>query len=246
MNNRSTSVLGEFSWNVQSCSLENIKQYLSPEIDTFIKNIKKCAKISQDKQIHKLLNSKSVDRFEAISKSFALELPDSIPEKERLDSAFLIRQWIILGAVVETVLQIFLTVYLSDYRKSSWNLWKNFNESFKSDIFKLINEKKESKIITKAQSESFKSAIKEKIREHSQQVMVDKLMLDSLIQFYEKEKIVDAQFVAELRIIQKNRNCVHLFSDRQIDDINQLIHSIYFLGRLIHELIFRMPLEDIE
>lgn len=231
----------QFSWDENDCSLENIKAYMLLESDSFIANIIKAAGISTNDQIRQLLNSKSIDRFKIIIDSFVRDLPDTISDIKNLRDDFLIQEWILLGAITENILQIFLSVYLRDYKNSKWKLWDNFNSSFKDDIFLFIDGELKKGIITQEQSKSFKNAVKNKIKEHTQKPEVDKLMLDSLIQFYTDEHIIDKEFIAELKIIQMNRNCVHLFLNRNISDIKQLVHSIYFMGRLINELNYRLP-----
>lgn len=45
---------------------------------------------------------------------------------------------------------------------------------------------------------------------------VDKVMLDELILFYDKNDILDKDDIQILRNIKSNRNCIHAYMERNI------------------------------
>lgn len=110
-----------------------------------------------------ILNKNVFNRYKglAISLSFPYEnfkkyISQSVQfenQEEELcavEKGLLIQTWASLGSILESTLQIFLTVYLEDYLKSSWNKWDekvivqldDVIERLDNDLKKLVEKKK--------------------------------------------------------------------------------------------------------
>lgn len=72
---------------------------------------------------------------------------------------------------------------------------------------------------------------------------VEKVMLDEIISFYEKNKILDQDDIEVLRSIQKNRNCIDAYMDRDIGLWSEMQYCIRFFCALLEILTFRLPEE---
>lgn len=73
---------------------------------------------------------------------------------------------------------------------------------------------------------------------------VEKVMLDEIILFYEKNEILDQDDIEALRSIQKNRNCIHAYMERNIGTWQDLQYSVRFFCALLETLTIRMPGES--
>jgi len=228
-------------------ALSNLLVKISAE---FRSDAIKCAKYSYDPKIQALITEESMNRFEAIVGCLSSDLKeifyyttddiDSISVGESL--GLKMKDWIMLGSAVEASLQIFLSVYLTDYESSNWNQWISFNvDNAKKPIFEVVDKLVNDNVIESPQGQSLKGAIKEKIKEHTKLTRVDKVMLNDLILFFDNKNILDEDDVACLRDIQNSRNCVHAYSDRNIGTWEDLKYCIRFFCSLMEVFISQFP-----
>jgi nitrogen regulatory protein PII-like uncharacterized protein len=161
---------------------------------------------------------------------------------ESSQSATKLTAWILLGSLTETVLQMFLSFYLDDYKKEKWMQWVDFEiEKVKQPIMKCINDLESSDVIEKSQSQSLKNAIKESIKEHTKEHQVQKIMLNELIQLFAYLKLMDKDEIDNLKTIQSNRNGIHSFQSRMIGNWHNLQYSVRFFCYLMEWIIERLP-----
>jgi len=230
--------------------LEDLSNLLVKISAEFRSNAIKCAKYSYDPKIQELITEESMNRFEAIVGCLSSDLKeifyyttddiDSISVGESL--GLKMKDWIMLGSAVEAILQIFLSVYLTDYQSSNWNQWISFNvDNAKKPIFEVIDKLVNDNVIESPQGKSLKEAIKKKIKEHTKLKSVDKVMLNDLILFFDNNNILDEDDVTCLRDIQNNRNCVHAYSNRNIGTWEDLKYCIRFFCYLMEVFIGQFP-----
>ncbi|MEG0275779.1 MAG: hypothetical protein RR630_02015 [Coprobacillus sp.] len=226
---------------------KELDKTLEQTFDEFIKQSLLCADLSNNSNVQKLINKKNLEKFRSLIYLLQKDLSvidlyeigvfDSIEEMgERM------KLWIVLGSLVEMTMQIFLSVYLYDYQISNWLQWEEFGIG-KTDklLTELIDELLIKGIINKNVSKSLKKSLKETIKKHTEVKEIDKIMLDELIQFFDKMKIIESEEKEQLQIIQRNRNCIHAYSEREINSWKYLKESIYFFLYLLKKIINRFP-----
>lgn len=190
--------------------------------------------------VKNLYSASSIKRF-VILKSEMIEAFAAYKDNLKPDAPM--KQWILLGAVLEIVLQIFLTVYYPDYLKEKWQQWDNIDEdAVHNCVNNLLKDMVKDKKITSDQRKSLVKAIDGKIAEHSEVHEVSHVMLDELIALYTKARIFeDSDYVDCFRIIQKNRNCIHAYAERVIDGWDNLLQSANMFGCIVSEMKYRSP-----
>lgn len=230
--------------------LEDLSAMLLQKSQDFLGEAIKCAEVSSNTEIKKLITESSVERIEAVIHIIASDLKDifyyqsdDIEGSSKGEALSLkMKDWIMLGSAIESILQTFLSIYLHDYKKSNWKQWTDFEfEKVKDKIFIPINELINDGTIKREYGNSMKEAIKDKIKEHTTSIPVDKIMLDELILFYQKNDILDTDDIDQLRYIQSNRNCIHTFAERNIGNWSDLLYSIRFFCYLLDLLLDRLP-----
>ena len=156
-----------------------------------------------------------------------------------------LKHWILLGAVTEVTLQIILAVYYTDYIKERWQLWDGVDvESVKNELSKVLQQEVELGKLTPQQKKSISGAISKKIEEHTSEHSIRRIMLEELIQFAEKTGLLyNDSLLDQLRIIQRNRNGIHAFSDRGIDGWDVLRTSVNSLGYIMNDFSGRFTAE---
>lgn len=201
---------------------------------------------SLDKEAIELISNDSMKRFCILSEKMASELDSIIDEYDPLENNYqntsLLTSWIILGSLTETVLQIFLAFYISDYKDSQWKQWTNFKkEEVNNKIYSSIKELIDKKIIDNEQGKSLKNAIKSTIKKHCTEHPVQRIMLDELIQFYKEQELLDNDEIKLLRKIQSNRNGIHSFENRTLDGFEEIILAVKFWCYLLEWILLRLP-----
>lgn len=231
----------QIEWNKLSENLELT-------VNEFIKQSLLCADLSPEHNIKDLINKDSMEKFEALTHLLQNELANiGLYETGVFDNCTeqlgeKIKLWIILGSLVEMTMQIFLSVYMSDYERAHWLQWKDF-EIGKTDrvLVESIDELFNKGIINKDVSKSLKNSLKDTIKKHTKVKQIDKIMLDELIQFFSKMEIIGDEEKKQLKTIQKNRNCIHAYSNREIDSWKCLTESVYFFLYLLKKFTRRFP-----
>lgn len=213
----------------------------------------KCGYISGNHDIAKLLSDENLNRFVAISNSIIFPLKDvdyDLITLFGLDNPIeelgrLMQCWITLGSAVESALQIFLAVYLSDYERSGWHKWEIFNsEEVQNDLVVAINDLKVKGCLNKDQANSLKDLIKKELKTRKSLPKLETVMLFDLIEFYRKEVKLDGESIAKLNMIREYRNCIHAFKARDLGEWEVLLDAMRFFCSLILELQSMMPDAD--
>lgn len=228
---------------------EEMKSYLIEVSDKFVQKALILASQSNNMTVQKLVNEKSMQRFGAVIDALSENMEDIFYYTyEDLEgntvSGLKMKSWILLGSATEVILQVFLSIYIEDYQSSNWQQWEEFSESeVKSAIFDTLNKLTEEGKIRSEYVRSIKQAVRDEIRYHVKMHHVEKVMLDEIISFYEKSKILDQDDIEVLRSIQKNRNCIHAYMDRDIGLWSEMQYCIRFFCALLETLTFRLPEE---
>lgn len=228
---------------------EDMKSYLIEVSNKFIQKVLILANQSNNIVVKKLVNEKSAQRFEAVIDALSENMEDIFYYTyEDLEgnavSGLKMKSWILLGTATEVVLQVFLSIYIEDYQSANWQQWEEFSETeVKNAIFATLNKLMEEGKIKREYVRSIKDAVCDEIKYHIKIHPIERIMLDEIISFYEKNRILDKDDIEILRSIQKNRNCIHAYMDREIGLWSQLQYCIRFFCALIETLIFRMTEE---
>lgn len=209
-----------------------------------------CAEHSPESEACKHINKKSIKRFLATVENLIGEM-ENIPyyQQKKLEKqyenqilGFKMKLWIFLGSVLESTMQIFLSVYLYDYKNSNWKVWIGVEEEkLTKRIFPVIDTLVNEGEIDHKQKKSLKNVLKKEIEKHKSISDVTKMMLEELIVFYHKNNICNKEEIEKLRLIQKNRNCIHSYREREVDSYWELINSILFLVDFMKKLMRRFP-----
>lgn len=147
-----------------------------------------------------------------------------------------------MGSAVETSLQIFLAIYLNDYKKSNWGKWENFNQDIvKKSMTELIVKLRDSGHINLSNSKSLNNDIKDYLKKKSDVTGLENLNLQNLTSFFDTVVEWDKCGIDELKKIRLNRNVVHSFKQRQIDGWDDLVHSLKYYCVLLIDLQSMMP-----
>lgn len=240
--------MNKLIWDEEmDCGWEDLSKRLVDTCHKFTNTILEAVKFSPNIESKELLHSECMERFESITGVVADTIKDGLYyECEDLDNktqnALKLNSWILLGSLTETVLQMFLAFYISDYKKEKWQQW----EQFKTDqvqkpildcIQNLVNEGN----LEPQQAKSLKNAIKDTIKEHTKEHPVTKVMLDELIQLYGHLELMDDDEISYLRDIQSNRNGIHSFQNRQMGTWNDLQFDVRFFCYLLEWVIYHLP-----
>lgn len=132
---------------INNSNMKETLEILNEITDEYAIDASKCAYCSYNSEIQVLLSEGSLERFRAITKAIGYPLKDYNYEfylfnigDNNEELARLMQSWITLGSSLETALQIFLGIYLSDYKNSGWEKWKEFNyETVKDEIYRAID-----------------------------------------------------------------------------------------------------------
>ena len=227
------------------CSWKELEIKLTETMMLFKNYMNRVTSVSQNDEIKRLVNQDALEKLIEFTRLMTddFEIPEMHNEKDtRNGDVYRLHSWIMLGALTECVLQMFLTTYIDDYKSSQWQQWDQFEEG---EVINTINDSidscvKKSKLKSN-QGRSLKDAITDKIEQHTKEHSVEKIMLDEIIQFYKKMKIIDDNEFEILRMIQRNRNGIHLFEDRAIGSWKELKYCINCFCNLLDNLILRLP-----
>lgn len=241
----------DYIWNkINDLDLIELPNCFFNTSKKFAISLLNCADFSVNSEIKSLINNKSMNRFEAITKKLSTDLNKFCVKNKLLEDEDLgekIMLWILLGSITEFVLQSFLTIYIDNFDDSKWQQWENFNaEKVKKKVVDFFNNLVKEGFLDSVQGLSLKNAFKSSIKKHTTYHSIEKIMLDELIQFYIENKIVDKDEITLLRKIQQNRNCIHSYMDRDIGTWQNLQYSVRFLVYLMESFIERLPDVDCE
>ncbi len=188
------------------------------------------------------MNENSLKRFERLFVELAASLPKCDPGYDPLP----LTQWILLGAITEVSLQIILAVYHTDFLNERWQLWEDTETaSIRNQIDELLKKAVAEGKISAKQRKTIVGAIDDEIKKHTKHHEIDRIMLDELIQLAQKTGfLLSSDILSQLRIIQRNRNCIHAFSERSIDSWNELKVSLNTLGYMWDDFGYRFEAEN--
>lgn len=240
--------MNELIWNGEmDYGWEDLSEYLKQTCDHFSSTLIAVTAQSPNKETKELINDECIERFSQIVLHLSTLIKDGVYyQAEDLENstqnANKLTAWILLGSLTESILQMFLSFYLDDYKKENWQLWMNFEvDKVKTPIIDYINTLESSGTLEKDQSRSLKEAIKDSIKEHTKEHPVQKIMLEELIQLFTYLKLMDDDDISYLKEIQSNRNGIHSFQRRTIGNWNDLQHCVRFFCYLMEWVLNRFP-----
>jgi len=234
---------------IKEADMKEILEIINEIAKEYTTDASKCAYCSHDSEIQELLSEDSLERFRAITKAIGYPLKDFDYEFHQLFDAgdgneelsILMQTWITLGSSLENALQIFLAIYLSDYKNSGWGKWEEFNyETVKSEIYKALDSVSSSDLADDKRR-SLKKLIKEYLKTRKETTQLEKLNLQNLISFYIRYVWSEESCFEELDIIRQYRNCIHSFKKREIGEWDRLLQSLKFYCALLIDLRSRIP-----
>lgn len=219
--------------------------------DFFLQKAQKCKLTEEQNGI----NERSIERycdlcsflFSTIKNYYSKCESNSLPPR--------IICWTVLGSIMESTLQMFLAFYRGDYQKSEWQQWNEFKkEDVINALDKCFDEMIQNKLLLDVHEKKIKKAIMDKIKQHTK-TPIHKVMLDDLISFYTSKddngkytlfenEDSDNSEIHHLRTIQKYRNGIHSFQDREIGDWEELFTETKFLCYIQQWIMQRMPIDS--
>jgi hypothetical protein len=171
----------------------------------------KCGGWAPDEAYELLLNSR-LDRQVSLSRCLHFWYGSINIENE--DGA-LILAWANLGSLVEGTLQLFLSVYLLDY---------------KNDVSSYIdNPLPENKWL------------REFVSKKNEIILPPVLTLEKLKIFLVKKKILSSDYHKLIEEIQLYRNSIHAYKQREIGDSKKFNQSVFDYLELIKEIDYSIP-----
>lgn len=208
-------------------------------------------------EIKKLLSEDTVGRYKGMVNCLSYPYKNYIEcdkeVKNSLEEGFLIQSWSSLGSVLESTLQIFLSVYYKDYLNSDWRVWKEpVIQELKQEI-KDLKSRLDQSILKKDTGEdsalttevvkSFIKQINQIIKERSQLFKIEKITLSPLIDFYFSNEIFTRGDIDQdsLNRIRDYRNAIHSFQKRSIGSWEELNESLKYFLILLYDLLDRLP-----
>lgn len=234
--------------------IEKISCFTATEID-FLKTFH----LVDSEEIEKLLNEETIKRYKGLvlSLKFPYENYKVLPNdsnKEILEQSLLVQSWSLLGSLLESTLQMFLSFYYSDYIKSDWNVWntKAINEikdvltgSFKEQLEDIVkqNVSNSGTGLTTNIKNSFLDKAKDILKQKSNIPSIEKVMLSDLINLYFSEGILqrDDYNKVDLETIRDYRNGIHNFQERVIGSWDEYNNYLKAVIMLIIDISYHLP-----
>ena len=194
--------MGDFYWEIEHIPDWNVIVKELPSTFRSFKNEGAALFISRNAEQIQYVNEKSLTRFENL---FNILLK-TLKQYEFRTEVPPINQWILIGAVAEVTLQIILAVYHSDYLNERWQQWIGFDDGYIIGVLdNILQQEVDKEKLTSKQRKSIAGAVADKIGEHTKTHPIDRIMLDELIQFAEKTKMLcNDTLIVHLRTIQRN------------------------------------------
>ncbi|KLU59953.1 hypothetical protein CEB3_c33840 [Peptococcaceae bacterium CEB3] len=235
---------------IEEADFPELIAIIRKEAREYVRIAKNCAHCSCNSDVQDLLQENSLRQFLAISDAIGLPLKDvnydiatlfgfedSLEEQSRL-----MQTWITLGSAIEAALQMFLAIYLEDYKNSDWHKWVNYNEEkVKQEIVTVINELTQNGYIDGKYAKSLKELVKNELKARRKIPSLGKAMLFDLIDFYRTEVKWEQDKINKLNEIREYRNCIHSFIPRDIGNWEQLIDALRFYCTLLLDLQSMAP-----
>lgn len=238
----------EWLWDGEmDCGWEDLSQLLKKTCGKFIDTMLETTSISPNEESRLLISIECMERFKSIVDVLAETIADGSyyqceDWENNSQNARKLNGWILLGSLTETILQMFLAFYIDDYKNAKWQQWENFElDKVQKPIVEFINNMVEEGKVDVAHARSIKEAVKETIKEHTKEHLVQKIMLDELIQLFKFLDLLKEDELECLREIQSNRNGVHSFQSRRIGTWADLQYSIRFFCYLMDWILTRLP-----
>lgn len=126
--------MNELIWDGEmDCGWEDLASKVKSESQRFTDEMLKTVAFSPSEEAKKLISQESMERFCLLAEKLAGQLEDGYycqfeDVEDNVHNASKLTNWIILGSLTETALQIFLAFYIEYYKKSQWQQWINFPE----------------------------------------------------------------------------------------------------------------------
>lgn len=255
----------QISEKVQEVSLEEIVAdiiTISKGIVARVQMLKEYPFIPYQNELSQLLTNDTIDRFVSIVST--LDIPYTVYHKKKREDIFsenntesfekglIIQSWSTLGSALESLLQIFLSVYLEQYKDSNWGVWEvqeidNAKEALNETLDLLVETNKEGngKGITGKRRKSLKKEINSYLDRKAKILDIKSITLSDLLAFYKTQNIFKDneadEWVAELNKIREYRNGIHSFQDRIIGDWDEYIHSVKIFVWFLMDIFDRFP-----
>lgn len=172
-----------------------------------------------------MINEDTIDRYMAINRlilsTLQLKKLDELKINEigivYPDTDILMISWISLGSALEATMQIFLTVFKSNYDDNPAQKWDEFElEKLNEELSIFILSLKEKNILSSKSVKSFKEEIKKIAKIRKSGLSISRITLSDLMQYFRKNVWNECQYFEVLEQIRDSRNIIHSFSDRRI------------------------------
>ena len=245
---------------IQDAELNEVFNIIDSSAKDFVNEVRKCEYVSQDKEITRLLSETSLNQFLAITsvlktpynamtmKNLHFDETDLFLDFEENDTealGYLMQSWITLGSALESLLQIFLAVYLEQYQGSKWGVWENVNlEETKNQLLTLLNSLKDQGLIDQTQKDSLKDKIKKFLKSKSDVSHLESLTLSTLISFYNENIFAEDDkepLNSAFHTIREYRNCVHSFRERNVGSWEELLNHLKMFASFIMDRTSCLP-----
>ncbi|MDI6655246.1 MAG: hypothetical protein QME59_05105 [Candidatus Hydrothermarchaeota archaeon] len=157
-------------------------------------------------QATNLLSEIRLNRFRSLCAAFSNTMKEPLDNNK--DEGLRIVCWAHLGSATELLLQIFLAIYIKDFK--STRFWD-------------------------------KPEIKEKLKKKS----LPDLSLEPLKKFFKSEVWIKDKknyWTNKIDKIQKNRNAIHSFKNREIGSWGEIDESLIDFAELLGDLIWQFPI----
>lgn len=205
-------------------------------------------------EIQDLLSEETINRYNglAIVLSFPYEKYRDFQEDSIIEQGLLVQSWSTLGSLLESTLQIFLSIYLGDFTKSTWNTWNTesieqirgvLGGTFDESLKEIVEQNKTNGIVglNSKIRKSFKEKAQKILKDKEKKLNIEKLTLSQLIDFYCSEEIFPKEKLGELQKVRDYRNSIHAFQKRKIGTWNELNEYSKFFLIIITQILDRLP-----
>lgn len=231
--------------DVQKAKAEEMPYIINHISTGYVKTLRHLIKRNEVKEP---LTYLSIERLELVIEALNMNLTNSSYLKpvnyNNSYKCVCLQSWVMLGSATEVILQMFLAVYFRDYEKAGLHKWEEFEETqVRNEIINKLEELQDKKMLSLENTQKLKKYIIKELKSHTKIPSVDWVKLDELISFFTSEEIIDGSLIPNLRIIQQNRNCIHAFSQRTIDE-SGLLDALKGFCFLILQLEMQLPQID--
>jgi len=237
---------------INNAGLPEVIEIISETADKFTNTAQICAMCSGLKVIEDQLTPERLTQFRSISRSIRYPLDcinldlgnatkKGMPLSVCEEQARITQSWITLGAIVETAMKIWLSIYYDEYLDSSWRVWKVNETNIISAIHGTIDGLVTHGEIDVTQAQSLKSIVITHLQARKSVPSLDRIDFIELLRFFKKEVQWGQDTIDYINSIREYRNSIHAYTPRTIGSWNELLQAMRFTCTLLLELTSCTP-----